>query len=81
MLHVHEMQRRATGPNHLEVDLVGRVVETAKLSVVDAESILPNVKHTLLSWSIARPSSAQRIRDASTFDTITTQGHTRAAEA
>jgi hypothetical protein len=52
VLHVHEMQRRTPRPDHLKRLLVGRVVKSPKLAIVDAEAILPDVQHTLLGCHI-----------------------------
>ena len=81
MLHIHEMERRASRPDHLQIDLVGWVVETAEFSIVDAESILPDMKDALLCLRISRPSSSLRVWDASAFNAITTKGVAGAVEA
>lgn len=82
MLHIHEVKRSTTRSNQCKVSLVGRVVESAEISIINAEAVLPDVKDSLLGFSVARAGWAEGIGDGTTFDAITTKclsGSTEAA--
>jgi hypothetical protein len=50
MLHIHQMERSSALPDHLQIGLVGGIVEPTQLAIIDAEAILPDVQRTLLGF-------------------------------
>jgi hypothetical protein len=72
MLHVHKVERCATGSDQRQVGLVSRVIESSKISIINAETILPDVKNSLLGFGSGGADWTERIRNAATLNTITT---------
>lgn len=52
MLHIHEVKRCATSSDQGEVGLVCGIVKSAKVTVIDAETILPDVKNSFLRFGV-----------------------------
>ena len=73
MLDVHEVKRCTTGSNQCQVGLVCGVIESSEISIVNAETILPNVKDSLLRFGVGGTNGTKRIRDAAALNTITTK--------
>jgi hypothetical protein len=52
MLHIHEVKGRATSSDQGEVSLVGGIVKSAKVTIIDTEAILPDVKNSFLRFGV-----------------------------
>jgi hypothetical protein len=72
MLHVHEVKGCAAGSNQCQVGLVGGVIESSKIPIINTETILPDVKNSLLGFSIGGANWTERIGDATALNTVTT---------
>jgi hypothetical protein len=72
MLHVHEVKRCAAGSDQRQVGLVSGVIESSKISIINAETILPDVKNSLLRFGSGGADWTKRIGDATALNTVTT---------
>lgn len=81
MLYIHKMKRSSTRTNHLQICLIGRIVESAQLPILDTEPVLPDVQYSLLRVAAGCCRCTQRVRNGATLDAFTTQSDTRPAEA
>jgi hypothetical protein len=70
---VHEMDRRATFPNHLQVLPVGGVVKAPQVPVINTEPVCPDVQDALLCRLFAsrsRNGAATGVGDHTALDTV-----------
>ena len=72
MLDVHQVKRCTTGSNQCQIGLVCGVIESSEITIVNAETILPDVKDSLLGFGVLT-NGAKRIGDATALNTITTK--------
>jgi hypothetical protein len=76
-LDVHEMNRRPSFPDHLQVGPVLRVIEASQLAIVNAETIGPNVQDALLYRAVVgcgRNGTAAGVGDRTALDAVAAQG-------
>jgi hypothetical protein len=50
--HVHEVDRRPSFSDHLQIGPVLGIVKPPQLAVVNAETVVPDVQDALLYWAI-----------------------------
>jgi hypothetical protein len=73
MLDVHEVKRCTTGSNQCQIGLVCGVIESSEISIVNAETILPNVKDSLLRFGVGGTNGTKRIGNGTALNAITTK--------
>jgi hypothetical protein len=81
MLDVHQVKRCTTGSNQCQIGLVCGVIESSKISIVNAETILPDVKDSLLGFGVGGTNGSERIGDGTALNTVTTKSLSCSSEA